>query len=176
MVRRWDPSRCRVTPHGESLIALPGGSYGKNGPGDSSRQTASRLKLSNEKQNEMETGEEFGGRLLQLNDTLIPPIDDTMLCSIFVRGLRDSDLAKFILREQLTGKITDLGTLKDKCDDYECWTVSLPYLAGSLSRLAPLGYYLEPGTELTGSVESAGARGTGIRVSRSEEKKCESRG
>ena len=57
-----------------------------------------------------------------------------------------------------------------------CWTVSLPYLAGSLSRLAPLGYYLEPGTELAGSVESAGARGTGIRASRSEEKKCESRG
>lgn len=57
-----------------------------------------------------------------------------------------------------------------------CWTVSLPYLAGSLSRLAPLGYYLEPGTELTGSVESAGARGTGNRASRSEEKKCESRG
>lgn len=38
--------------------------YGKNGPGDASRQTANRLKLSDEKQNEMETGEEFGGRLL----------------------------------------------------------------------------------------------------------------
>ena len=44
-----------------------------------------------------------------------------------------------------------------------CWTVSLPYLAGSLSRLAPLGYYLEPGTEWTGSVESALGRGTDVR-------------
>ena len=41
--------------------------------------------------------------------------------------------------------------------------MSLPYLAGSLTRLAPLGYYLEPGTELTGSVESAFGRGTGVR-------------
>ena len=55
--------------------------------------------------------------------------------------------------------------------------MSLPYLAGSLSRLAPLGYYLEPGTELTGSVDNARGRGTGVRGTevRSFEKRSKSR-
>ena len=58
-----------------------------------------------------------------------------------------------------------------------CWTVSLPYLEGSLTRLAPLGYYLEPGTELTGSVDNACGRGTGVRGTevRSFAKRSESR-
>ena len=93
--------------------------HDRYGPGGASRQTAKKLKIQEEKQSDEETGEEFCDRLIQDNASLTTPIDGTMMCSIFIKGLNDPDLQKYLLGEQLKSNITELEEMKDKCDEYE---------------------------------------------------------
>ena len=93
--------------------------FDRIGPGSISRQTAKKLRLQEEKQQDSETGEQFCDRLIHENSSLTTPIDGTMMCSIFIKGLSDMELKKYLLGEQLKNNITDLDLLKDKCDEYE---------------------------------------------------------
>ena len=93
--------------------------YDKLGPGSVSRQTAKRLRIQHEQQSEDETGEEFCDRLIQESSSLTVKIDGPMLCSIFIRGLKEPELQKYLLGEQLKDNISDLAVLKDRCDEYE---------------------------------------------------------
>ena len=93
--------------------------YDKHGPGSGPRQTAKKLKLQQEIQSEEENGEEFCDRLIQENSTLTRPVDGSMMCGIFIKGLKDSELQKYLLGEQMKDDINDLEDLKLKCDEYE---------------------------------------------------------
>jgi len=60
--------------------------FDKIGPGSLSRQTAKKLRLQGETQQETETGEQFCDRLIMENSSLTTSIDGSMMCSIFIKG------------------------------------------------------------------------------------------
>lgn len=93
--------------------------FNKVGPGGTTMQLTKKLKIQDEKQTKEETGEEFAERLISANDELHEPIGDTMLAQIYLRGLHDPDLKKYMLQEMLAQRATTLETMKEKCVEYE---------------------------------------------------------
>ena len=72
-----------------------------------------------EKQSLEESPGEFGGRLQILNDALTESVSDSLLIQIFVRGLDDADLKKYLIDDQLKNHITDFDEIIQKCDNRE---------------------------------------------------------
>ena len=69
------------------------------GPGCNTAQVGRAIDIMNETQNEQETAQEYGTRLLSINASLHEKIPESLLKQIFMRGITSVECKAFLLKE-----------------------------------------------------------------------------
>ena len=92
--------------------------YDKVGPGGTTKQLQTTLRIQNEQQSMEETPSEFGERLAKMNDSLTTQVPDAMLMTLFVKNMTDEALKRFLLEQQLRGEAKSLKDMRYLCVEY----------------------------------------------------------
>jgi hypothetical protein len=100
-------------------LALVKATFDKYGSGTGARQLSKTVNIMDEKQSAEESPEEFATRMDEINSQLSPPIAQSLMCQFYIRGLRDMELKKYLIQQQLLKGANTLEGLSQLADEYE---------------------------------------------------------